>query len=145
MCVSCECCVLWGRYLCVELITRPEESYWLLCVQAVWSRSPVRGVHDSESGLSATWLWAGLITLPVTVPIKDWRGEGHILLQNGWTSVFIVQDRIPVGMRFSARPDRPWGPPQRPVKRYRVFPGGKVRPGRNADHSPPSSAVAMEQ
>jgi len=26
-----------------------------------------------------------------------------------------------------------------------VFPGGKVRPGRAADHSPPSSAVVMEE
>jgi hypothetical protein len=26
MCVSCECCVLSGRGLCVGLITRPEES-----------------------------------------------------------------------------------------------------------------------
>jgi len=25
------------------------------------------------------------------------------------------------------------------------FPGGKVRPGRAADHSPPSSATVMEQ
>jgi len=28
---------------------------------------------------------------------------------------------------------------------YRFFPGGKVRPGRAADHSPPSSAAVMEQ
>jgi len=28
---------------------------------------------------------------------------------------------------------------------YRVFPGGKVRPGRAADHSPPSSATVMEE
>ena len=28
---------------------------------------------------------------------------------------------------------------------YRVFPGGKVRPGCAADHSPPSSAVVMEE
>jgi hypothetical protein len=27
VCVSCECCVLSGRGLCVWLITRPEESY----------------------------------------------------------------------------------------------------------------------
>jgi hypothetical protein len=27
MSVSCECCVLSGRGLCVGLITRPEESY----------------------------------------------------------------------------------------------------------------------
>ena len=26
-----------------------------------------------------------------------------------------------------------------------VFPGGKVRPGRAADHSPPSSAAVMEE
>jgi hypothetical protein len=28
----CECCVLSGRGLCYELITRPEESYQLWCV-----------------------------------------------------------------------------------------------------------------
>ena len=32
MCVCCECCVLSGRGLCNELITRPEESYRLWCV-----------------------------------------------------------------------------------------------------------------
>jgi len=30
--VCCECCVLLGRGLCDELITRPEESYRLWCV-----------------------------------------------------------------------------------------------------------------
>jgi len=30
--VCCECCVLSGRSLCDELITRPEESYRLWCV-----------------------------------------------------------------------------------------------------------------
>ena len=59
----------------------------------------------------------------------------------GWT----VRDRIPVGTRFSARSDRPWGPPSLLQNRYRAFPGGKVRPGRAADHSPPSSAAVMEQ
>jgi hypothetical protein len=32
MSVSCECCVLSGRGLCDEPITRPEESYRLWCV-----------------------------------------------------------------------------------------------------------------
>jgi hypothetical protein len=34
MSVCCECCVLPGRGLCDELITRPEESYrlWLVIV-----------------------------------------------------------------------------------------------------------------
>ena len=32
MFVCCECCVLSGRSLCDELITRPEESYQLWCI-----------------------------------------------------------------------------------------------------------------
>jgi len=32
MFVCCECCVLSGRGLCDELITRPEGSYRLCCV-----------------------------------------------------------------------------------------------------------------
>jgi len=32
MSVCCKCCVLSGRGLCDELITRPEESYRLWCV-----------------------------------------------------------------------------------------------------------------
>jgi len=31
--VCCECCVLSGRGLYVGLITRPEESYRVWCVQ----------------------------------------------------------------------------------------------------------------
>ena len=42
-------------------------------------------------------------------------------------------------------PDRPWGPPSFLYNGYRVFPEGKVRPGRAADHSPPSSASVMEE
>ena len=37
------------------------------------------------------------------------------------------------------------GPTQPPVNGYRVFPGGKVRPGRAADPSPPSSVAVMEE
>ena len=37
------------------------------------------------------------------------------------------------------------GPTQPPLNGYRVFPGGKVQPGRAADHSPPSSAAVMEE
>jgi len=38
------------------------------------------------------------------------------------------------GARFSARPDRPWGPPSLLYNGYRVFPRGKVRLGCAADH-----------
>jgi len=37
MFVCCECCVLSGRGLCDELITRPEESYRLCCQSAASS------------------------------------------------------------------------------------------------------------
>ena len=46
---------------------------------------------------------------------------------------------------FRTCTDRPWGPPSLLYKGRRAFPGGKVRSGRAADHSPPSSAAVMEQ
>ena len=39
----------------------------------------------------------------------------------GWS----VRDRIPVGTRFSARPDRPWVPSSLLYNWYRFFPGGR--------------------
>jgi hypothetical protein len=45
MSVCCECCVLSGRGLCDELITRPEESHRLWCIvlcdlETSWMRRP---------------------------------------------------------------------------------------------------------
>jgi hypothetical protein len=42
-------------------------------------------------------------------------------------------------------PDRPWGPPSLLYNGYQVFPGGKVRAGHDADHSPPSSVKVMAE
>ena len=43
-------------------------------------------------------------------------------------------DRNPVGSEiFRTCPDRPWVPPSLLYNGYRVFPGGKERPGRDAD------------
>ena len=53
---------------------------------------------------------------------------------------------IPVGGEiFRTCPDQPWGPPSLLYNGYRVFPGGRERPGRDADPSPPSSAVVMKE
>ena len=41
---------------------------------------------------------------------------------------------------FCTCPERPWGPPSLLYNGYRVFPGGKVLPGRDGDPSTPSSA-----
>jgi len=46
---------------------------------------------------------------------------------------------------FRTCPDRPWGLPSPLYNGYRVFPGGKERPGRDADPSPPSSAVVKKE
>ena len=48
-----------------------------------------------------------------------------LLLTTGWT----VRDRIPVGTRYSASPDRPCGPPSLLYNGNRVFPRCKVREG----------------
>jgi len=48
-------------------------------------------------------------------------------------------DRIPVGRDFPHQSRPALIPTQPPVNGYRVFPGGKVLPGRNADPSTPSS------
>jgi len=44
------------------------------------------------------------------------------------------------GEIFRTFPDQPWGPPSLLYNGYRVFPGGTVLLGRDADPSPPSSA-----
>jgi len=49
------------------------------------------------------------------------------------------------GEIFRTCSDRPWGPPSLLYNGYRVFPGCKERPGRDADPSPPSSAVVMKE
>ena len=46
---------------------------------------------------------------------------------------------------FHTYPDRPWGPTSLLYNGYRVFPGGKERPGHDADPSSPSSAVVMKE
>jgi hypothetical protein len=45
---------------------------------------------------------------------------------------------------FRTCPDRPWSPPSFLYYGYRVFPGGKEQPGRDADPSSSSSAVVMK-
>jgi hypothetical protein len=60
----------------------------------------------------------------------------------GWT----VRGLNPGGGKvFCTCPDRPWGRPSLLYNGYQVFPGGKERPGHDADPSPPSSAVGHER
>jgi len=69
-------------------------------------------------------------------------GSSVGIAATGWT----VRGSNPGGDEiFRTCPDRPWGPPSLPYNGYRVFPGGKERPGRDADPSPPSSAVVKKE
>jgi len=52
MFVCCDCCVLSGRGICDELITRPEDSYRLWCVVCDLETSWVRGPWPTGGGLS---------------------------------------------------------------------------------------------
>jgi len=49
------------------------------------------------------------------------------------------------GEIFRISPDWPWGPPSLLYNGYWVFPRRKERLGRDADPSPPSSAVVKEE
>ena len=60
----------------------------------------------------------------------------------GWT----VRGSNPGGGEiFRTCPDRPWGSPSLLYNGYWFFPGGKKRPGHDADPSPPSTAVGHKR
>ena len=70
---------------------------------------------------------------------------GQLSRYSDWLQAGQSGDRIPVGGEiFRTCPDRPWGLPSLLYNGYRVFPGGKERPGRDANPSPLSSAVVMK-
>jgi len=59
--VCCECCVLPGRGLCDELITRPEESYrlWSVVVcdlETSWMRRPWPAMGHSANNKQQTYI-----------------------------------------------------------------------------------------
>jgi hypothetical protein len=76
MVVRYECCVLSGRCLCVELITRPEESYRLWCVvmcnletsrkMRPWPTGGCRAKKRTELRVSPQSLPAHFTVLPIT-------------------------------------------------------------------------------
>ena len=76
--------------------------------------------------------------------IRMWAGERS--RYKDWLRAWRSGDRIPVGGEiFRTCPDRSWGPPTHLYSGYRFFPVGKERPGRDAEPSPPSSAVGHER
>ena len=73
---------------------------------------------------------------------KILRPGSSVSIATGWT---VRGSNLGGREIFRTCPDRSWGPPSLLYKGYRIFPGGKKRPGRDADPSPPSSAVGHER
>ena len=85
MFVCCECCVLSGRRLCDELITRPEESYRLSCVVVCdleTSRIGAPYIYDISS------LRVNDLTLILLTWRKWWTPNNATKWQMGFNSAF---------------------------------------------------------
>jgi len=68
MFVCCECCVLSGRDLCDDLITRPEESYRLWCIVVCDLETSRMRTPGPALGRSATIY----IYIYIYIYILDW-------------------------------------------------------------------------
>ena len=77
--------------------------------------------------------------LPLLSPLYKIRDPAAILIRDACTNLVNKEDGGMPVHASSVSALRPCFPP------HWVFPGGKVRPGRAADHSPPSSAAVMEK
>jgi len=83
--VCCECCVLSGRGLCDELITRPEESYRLWCVVVCDLETARMGapyIYDISS------LRVNDLTLILLTRRKWWAPNNASEWQMGFNSAF---------------------------------------------------------
>ena len=77
--------------------------------------------------------------------IKLWGRDSSVGIATGYGAQAVQGSNPGGGEIFRTCPDRPWGPPSLLYNGYRVFPGDKKWPGRDADPSPPSSAVGHER
>ena len=78
----------------------------------------------------------------ISVLLCNCEWAGNRSRYSEWLRAGRSGDRIPVRARFSAPVQT--GPGAHPAS-CTMFPGGKERPGRDADPSPPSSAVVMKE
>ena len=143
-------------------------------IMALWSTQPLTEMSTKSISWGKGGRYVGLTTLPTSCadchdvwePQSSWKLQG--LYRDCYIFIFYIHPlpiRGPgssVGIAtgygldgpgsnpgggseiFRTCPDRPWGPPSLLYNGYRVFPGGKERPGRDVDPSPPSSAVVMK-
>jgi len=77
MSVCCECCVLSGRGLCDEVITRPEESYWLWCVVVCDLETSWIGRSWPTGGCCAKESLGAPIRVVASIFVRNFSGRQH--------------------------------------------------------------------
>ena len=119
--VSCDCCVLSGRGLCIELITGPEESYRVWCAW-VWSWSLDNEVALARWGALAPWKkgvylficqnrmsgtilhiltlrwWEYVSTYVISINVADLAASYGVTSDNGcvlWTFISLISKSSP--------------------------------------------------
>jgi hypothetical protein len=93
---------------------------------------PSETIHAGE--------WSELFRYFGVIYLKTWVGE--LSQYSDWLRAGRSRGSNPGGGEiFCTCSDRSWSPPSLLYNGYRVFPGGKERPGRDADPSLPASAV----
>ena len=121
---STKCCVKTGFMLVCDI------ANFLYCLETRYQQSCVRrrSLSEQTDALSCRFY--------TNVGRNSIVGIATMRLATGWT----VRGSNPRGDEiFRTRPDRPWSLPSLLYNGYRVsFPGVK-RPGRGANHPPPSS------
>jgi hypothetical protein len=141
----CEICVVCVRCVCVCVqcnwrIPRKPSSLPCLRIEYRWERKAIcaRGeghVLTSSVKLAANFRRTHTIVCGrgSSVSIVTGYGFDRPLIESRWGEI------------FRTCPDRPWGSPSILYNRYRVFPGGKDRPGRDADPWTPSNVVGHKR
>ena len=120
----------------VDLWARQQE----ILLYIIRKCSPLQTLHDTGNSMAVRILVMYIRTCIGCAP-------GSVV---GIATVYVlygpgIESRWGGGEIFRTYPDRPWGPPSFLYNEYRVFPGGKERPGRDVDPSPPSSAVVKKE
>ena len=132
-----------------QLHSSPPLSHPTSFLSDVRRRTPHRHVSHSMTNCSA---WVYSCKMMMLILLAFWDLILTLKISSSSRIVWLLNiSRTAYGLDgpgiesrwgevFRTSLDRPWGPPSLLYNGYRVFPGGKVLPGRDADPSPPSSA-----
>ena len=94
--------------------------------------------------MSPQVLFGILLTLHFCFTYVLWSGPGSVVVKAAGYRLDSPGIKSQCERDFPHLSRPALGPTQPPVQWVPVFPGGKERPGRDADPSPPSSAVGMK-